>query len=201
VKPTKLTSFFEGHRRRAFLVAWTHLKTTAGESRIKLNLRVPLLNESVIGMEENISAPFSIMAKDGSTVGRTSVNVELDGMTLDCFATHDPVASKERIVSSTGVKMVKLALNPASEDEKKEINLEFVAYVPASVQVRDWAWTHLHQEFGLEAVYSQSELTFDDPGDDDLAGEEEEEEEEPAAPPRKSGPRELAAYHSKHKVN
>ena len=31
-KATKLQNFFEGHRRKAFLVAWSHLRTKAKKS-------------------------------------------------------------------------------------------------------------------------------------------------------------------------
>lgn len=178
-KPTKLQNFFEGRRRKAFLVDYTHLKTKAGESRMKLSLRMPLLNESLVGMNEAIGEAFTIMAKDTSKVTRTSLNVQLEGMTLECFTTSDTESSKKPNVSSTGVKMIRLALDSGGESEKRQINLLVVGYVPASIQLRDWAWEHLHQEFGLEAVYSQSEMDFSDieaASDDDTSEDEEEEE-------------------------
>lgn len=176
----KLKSFFEGHRRKAFLKSWTHLKTTAGESRIKLELRVPLLNESYQGMNPEISDVFTVMAKDSSSVGTTKLNCELEGMTLECFTTSDTKSSKKPNVSSTGVKMLKLALEPIGEGEKRGIDLNVTAYVPASEQLRDWAWGTLHNEFGLEAAYSQSEMDYDGAEEEEEPEEEEEEESEAA---------------------
>jgi hypothetical protein len=176
----KLESFFEGRRRKAFLVAWTHLKTKAGESRIKLDLRLPLLTESQVGMNREISDAFLVMAKDDSTMERSSLNVLLEGMTLDIFTTSDPKASKHPLVSSTGVRMVKLAIvQAAGEDEKREVNLQMTAYVPASIQLRDIAWEHLHSAFGIEAVYSQTEMDFE--AEEESSEEEESEEEEELA--------------------
>lgn len=203
-KPTKLTQFFEGRRRKAFLNAWTHLKTRAGEPRIKLDLRLPLLNEPTVGMNEAIGEPFALMAKDNSSVGRTSLNVELEGMTLDLFTTSDPATSKKANLTRSGVKMVKLAIEAEGEGEKRTIQLALTAYLPAGPEVRDWAWDHLHSDFGMEAVYSQSEMEFEDLSEEETQSEEdpeEEEEELAAATPRKSGPRELTAYHAKHRVN
>jgi hypothetical protein len=173
-KPQKLTQFFEGNRRKAFLIAWSHLKTKAGESRLKLEIKMPLLNEPVVGINGAIAEAFEVMAKDDSRIDRTSLNVELEGMTLECFTTDDPKSSKHPSVSSTGVKMVKLAIVASGEGEKRELNLLLVAYLPASIQLRDWAWTHLHSEFHAEAVYSQSEMEFSN----EPAEEEEDEDED-----------------------
>jgi hypothetical protein len=205
-KPTKLLNLFEGHRRKASLNAWTHLRTKAGESRIKLDLKLALLNEPVLGMNGAISEAFTMMAKDDSKIARTSLNVELEGMTLELFSTD---GVKSPAVSSTGVKLLKLALVAAGEGEKRTIDLNMTAYVPASMQLRDWAWDHLHADFHLEAVYSQSEMDFSDIPDED--GEDGEKEDEPdldpdnegapvapQRPARKSRPQELAAFHSEH---
>jgi hypothetical protein len=201
-KPTKLMNLFEGHRRKASLNAWSHLRTKAGESRIKLDLKLPLLNETVIGMNGAVSEAFQVMAKDDSKIARTSLNVELEGMTVEVFSTD---AIKNPAVSSTGVKLLKLALVAHGEGEKRTIDLNMTAYVPASMQLRDWAWDHLHQDFHLEAVYSQSEMDFSDIPDEEEGDEEEDAEDEapaevparPQRPAKKSGPKDLAEFHAK----
>lgn len=207
-KPTKLLNLFEGHRRKASLTAWTHLRTKAGESRIKLDLKLPLLNEPALGMNGAISEAFDVMSKDDSKIARTSLNVELEGMTLELFSTGEV---RSPAVSSTGVKLLKLALVAAGEGEKRTISLNMTGYVPASMQLRDWAWDHLHNDFHLEAVYSQSEMDFSDLPDEEEPEESDDDEEEPEIDPdnqpvivkpirpaKKSGPKELAAEHAKH---
>ena len=170
-KPTKLQQLFEGHRRRASLTAWTHLRTKAGESRIKMDLRLPLLNESVVGMNDVMGEAFSLMAKDDSKISRTSLNIGMEGMTLECFSTD---ANKSPAVLTTGVKFQKFALVAAGEGEKRTLDLTMVAYLPASIQLRNWAWENLHATFFLESVYSQSEMDF--------VSEEEAIEDNPDAP-------------------
>ena len=197
-KTTKLKSFFAGNRRKAFLNAWTHLRTRAGESRIKLDLHLPLLNQSVKGMDDAIGEAFTVMAKDQSKIESTSLNIEMEGFTLDIFSTGE---SKRRSVSSTGVRFHKLTLVAEGEGENRELNLHIIAYIPASIEVRDWAWTHLHKELYLEAVYSQSEMDFDGEADEesdtgkggDDFDPDDEHEEKPAK--KKSGPAELKAFH------
>ena len=64
-QPTILKQFFEGHRRKAFLVQWIQHCNRAGVSTIKLDMRLPLLNQSLIGMNderlENRSASWRRM--------------------------------------------------------------------------------------------------------------------------------------------
>lgn len=204
---TKINHFFEGRRRKAFLVTYTHLMTKAEEGRFKIEFRFPLLTESQLGMHGAIGDVYNIMSKDDSKMGRTALNVFLDGMTIEAFTTSDPATSKEKNISVTGAKMTKLALVPSGEGEKRQIDLHLTAYVPAGPALRDWLYGQLHKEFGIEAVYSQSEMEFTDEESEDDDSEEEGEdqdldpdnEEKPAPMPTraKSGPKDLAAFHTK----
>jgi hypothetical protein len=218
-KTTKLTNLFEGRRRKAYLVRYEHLKDRGEYGRFKLSLRLPLLNEPIIGMNGVISDAFALLAKDDSQMGRTMLEVKLDGMTLEFFSTGDLAQSKIPVFSSSGVSLCKLALAPNLEGEKREVNLELSAYVPASEQLRDWAYVMIHKEFHLEAVYSQTEMEFgesestdeddpDSPAEDDDSdipfGEDAEldpdnETDGPIAPTKKSGPVDLAAYHARQR--
>jgi hypothetical protein len=136
-----------------------------------MDLRLPLLNESVVGMNDVMAEAFTLMAKDQSKISRTSLNVEMEGMTLECFATD---TMKSPAVLTTGVKFQKFALVASGEGEKRTLDLTMVAYLPASIQLRDWAWDNLHATFYLESVYSQSEI--------DWVGEAEFIEDNPDAP-------------------
>jgi hypothetical protein len=229
-KAVKLQNFFEGYRRKAYLVRYEHLKDRKEYGEFKLELRLPLLNESVLGMNGVISDAFGLLAKDDSQLGRTVLEVQMDGMTTEFFSTGDTKQSKIPVFSSAGVRLTKLSLVPNREDEKREVNLELSVYIPASEQLRDWAYRMIHSEFHLEAVYSQSEMDFEDEtdadSDEDDEGEELDQDNEenaglpkdqdipfdtpaPAAAksaakppmPKKSGPRELAAFHATQKPN
>jgi len=207
-KPAILKTFFEGHRRKAFLANWNQTRDKRGIDTIKLEMRLPLLNESVTGMNEEIGDPFSLMAKDTSKTDRSVVNVEIKGMTLEVFSTG---TSKDHWTSTAGAHFKKVWLTTEGEEDKKEVNLHVVIYVPGSVEFRDWAWIHIHKDFHLEAVYSQSEMELrgnvdEDEELEDISDKKPEEKEldpdaEPVlAPPRrpggKSGPKDLAAFHA-----
>lgn len=222
-KPTKLKNLFEGHRRKAFLVSWIQLCNKAGVSSLKMDLRLPLLNLALMGINTEINEPFMLMAKKESKTDRSVINIELEGMTLEIFSTD---TSKERWVYSTGVKFLKFYLASTGEEDKKEVNLHLVAYMPFSKEMMEWAAIHLHKDFHLEAVYSNSEMEFgdEDPDDDsDEEGDLDPDNEEnaglakdddipvetpaptaakpPMPRPAKNGPKDLAAYHASQKPN
>jgi hypothetical protein len=196
-KPAILKSFFEGHRRKAFLADWKQTRDRRGIDTIKIEMRLPLLNESVLGMNQEIGDPFSLMAKNDSKTDRAAINAEIKGMTLEAFSTG---TSKEHWVASTGTHFKKLWITAEGEEDKKEVNLHCVLYVPGSIEMRDWAWIHCHKEFYVEAVYSQSEMDLK--GElEDIEDEEEKPAEKteppplPSRPAKKTGPKELKDYH------
>jgi hypothetical protein len=220
VQPTKLTTFFEGHRRKCFLVQWIQHCNRAGVSTIKLDMRLPLLNQSLIGMNDEIGEPFGLMAKNDSKTERSAINVEIEGMTLDIFSTD---TSKDHWVSTTGAKLMKLYLATVGEGEKKEVNLHMAIYVPFTKEMMEWASIHLHKDFYIETVYSNSEskLAFatadetefvDEEAEDESPDEDGEEEPEldpdaeqdipfETAPAGKSGPKQLKAYRLNHNTD
>ena len=170
----KVKSFFDGHRRKAKLELYTHLKTKAEENRFKLVLSIPLLGESLVSMPKAVSDVFTVMAKDDSDLNRASLNIFLEGMTCEFF---NDDKSRSPVLSSTGVTFKKLALVATGIGEKRTIDLEMFAYVPASLQLHDWVYPQLHGAFFMESVYSQTEMEFTDDEDEDEVGEEEDEDE------------------------
>jgi hypothetical protein len=177
-KGLKLKDFFGGHRRKAHLLRWEHLVNAAGEPRIKLTLKLPLLNEPLVALHGAIGDQFALMAREDSKVPSAKVDVYLEGMTLEVFSTEK---IRHKAALSTGVTMLKFSLQAEGEEEKKTVDLHFVAYLPASEQWRDWAWTHRGADFWMAAEYSQTELDFSEESEED-EGNEEEEEEQAAAP-------------------
>lgn len=202
---TTLKDFFEKRRRRLSLLRYTHLKTRAGEERLKLELKMPLLNESLQGVPELVSQAFDPMAKDASAIKRSNLNIEYKGMTVEFFSNDqaaEPFIGKEGIASATGALLTKFALVAEGESDKRTLDLVYVCYVPASVALLDWARQHLHLDFFGECEYSQSELEFtpevEDP--EPAAVVAEAPAQAPAKKPKKSGPKDLKEYHDQQEA-
>ena len=99
-------------------------------------------------------------------------------MTLDIFSTD---TSKDHWVSTTGAKLMKLYLATVGEGEKKEVNLHMAIYVPFTKEMMEWAAIHLHKDFYIETVYSNSEskLAFATADETEFVDGEPEEGESP----------------------
>lgn len=156
-KGTKITSFFEGRRREAFLRSWEHLKSTAGESRIKLDISMPLLNQDVQGMPDAVTKQYAVMCEDKTSTARANLDSFAEGMTIEIFTTDE---SKERVAMSSGCLLKSWHMITSGEGEKRSLDLMLRIYMPANIDVRNWAWDHLHATFFLESSYSQSEMEF-----------------------------------------
>jgi hypothetical protein len=179
----KLTEFFDSRRRRCTLQSWQHLKNGANESRIKINISMPMLNIPPTGAHETILNAFGTMEKDNAGISRAKLELFLEGMTADIFVTDRTPgrlieSEGNPLLSVTGVMFDKFQLVAEGAGDARTVDLEFVAYVPANEKLRNWCWDHIHAVFFLEAVYSQTEMTFTDEAE--ATSDAEEEEEVPA---------------------
>lgn len=162
----KLDSFFNSRRREATLRKWEHLKTVGNEDRIKMNLIMPLLNTSLKDAPAALQTAYTAMEKDNCGISRTKLDIYCAGMTVDIFSlprTEGKLIEAEGnpYISVMGVTLDKFQVVSNGEaGDKRKVELEFVAYVPANEKFRDWCWFHNHQTFFMEAVYSQSEIDF-----------------------------------------
>lgn len=182
----KLQDFFDSRRRRCTLTDWRQLKNVAGESRIKMVLSLPMLNIPPVGAHATILGAFEAMQKDSAGISRSKLEIFCEGMTIDIFATDrtpGKLIEAEGIsyISAAGVMMDKFQIVGEGNGDKRTVNLEFVAYVPATDKLFDWCKIHLHEDFFLEAVYSQTEFTFSHEEEESTSDTEEEDVEAPAS--------------------
>lgn len=170
---TKETSFFGENRRELSLTDYHILMTKGGEKRIKLAVEMPISNKPAVAMPNWIGNPYLEMEKEDSRTARSNIEVMLEGMTITVFST-DKI--KRKTLSATGVMLTGFHLVRVGDGEKKEAVLRFVVYVPANIQLRDWAWEHMRMKFFAEFEYSQTEMDFEAEAETD-DGEEEAESE------------------------
>lgn len=174
-KRNKQTNFFPNNRREITLQDYRTLMSRGEEKRMKLFVRMPLTNKPAVGIPKWVSAPYLEMAKEDSLTGRCNLtDVFLEGMTLTVYST-DKI--KRATLTATGCMLIGFHLDAQGESEKREVFLCFTVYCPANIQLRDWAWDHLHKTFFADFEYSQTEMDFDGADAEDSEGEEEEDEE------------------------
>lgn len=162
----KLKEFFEGRRRELTLDDWKPLKTAGGELRLKLLLRMPLLNQPLQGVPEEISEAFIAMQKDESPIDSSKLGIMYDGMTVEFFTddnsklpwTNGKEGISGGLASVTGAMFDKFVTIAKGKGEKRTVDLQFVCYLGATVGMKDWAFENLHGKIYAECVYSQSEM-------------------------------------------
>lgn len=160
----KMKDFFPSSRRELTLSRYELLATAGGEKRSKLTVEMPdLAAHDFKGMPQWISNPFQEMLKTGSATSRTALDAFCEGMTMEIFATEK---NKRRTLMSTGTYLTSFALVTTGEADKRKISLTFAMYVPANIELHQWAWDPIHKTFFAQFEYSQTEMDFDGADDE-----------------------------------
>lgn len=167
-KGKKIDNFFAGHKRQVKELKWEHLVTRAGEHRIKMHLSMPLIGQPMQNFPPDVSEVFGLLGKDKSASTFNKIGIFAEGMTLDFW--HSEIAP-EKAISVSGVTLTNFRMTAAGEDEKRKVELLFVAYLPASRLLADVAYGFNHNDFWVEAEYSQTEMEFSDVEDDEEPGD------------------------------
>lgn len=152
----RLNHFFEGKRRKCNLRSYHALKSKAGEHRFKLDVVMPLSHMPVDGMPAEFIEQYALMEKEKSALNMSRVAVTLDGALFSIFTT-DTV--RNSVVKINAATLQDFRLTASGVEQNRNVSLEFIVYLPATIALRDWVFDHLHGDFFSEAVPSQMELT------------------------------------------
>jgi hypothetical protein len=164
-KLIKETTFFGGNRRKCELEHWEVLPGRGdGEKRIKMDVRMPLSDESLVAMPDWIGNTFEATIKDDSAQRRGILDRFMEGMTIEVFSTEK---NRSRALCLTSTTVKNLCIERAGEEDESDVFLHFVVYSPANVQARDWAWDLVGKTFWASFEYSQTEMDFNGTADAD----------------------------------
>lgn len=185
----KLKDFFEARRREMTVADWKPLKTAGGELRLKLLLKMPILNHSLQGVPTEIAEAFKGLAADDSPIDSSKLNIMYDGMTVEFFSNEEAKTPWTNgkdglaggVASVTGALFDKFELKAAGKGDKRKVDLQFICYVNATPGMKDWAFESIHGTVYCEATYSQSEMSEEfmkeaEPNSENDAQEEESEQ-------------------------
>lgn len=157
---TKLQSFFDGNRRECTLRDFHVLKDRAGVKRIKLSVNMLLTDQPTHDIPEPFAEHYLLLCKEKSPIATSKIAVVMDGATVEIFSTDTVKRATAKITGGTlqDFKLVAEGIN-----EGRTVALEFIAYLPATADLKDWSWEHLHADFFMEAAPSQMELPVEGP--------------------------------------
>jgi hypothetical protein len=155
----RLKDFFEGRRRQCELQDFHVLKNTAGEKRMKLSIRMPLSQMPMEGIPDAFVDQYILMEREKSALNFAKIFVILDGASFTIFSTDVSSASVLNVNAAT---LQDFRLIGEGSEEKRRVFLEFIAYLPATVKLKDWSFDHLHSDFFCEVVPAQTELNLEE---------------------------------------
>lgn len=129
------------------------------ERRIKLTVEMPLSNTLVAGIPDEFAEEYALMEKQKSAANFKKISVILEGAQLKIFTTD---TSKRSAVDISGVTIQDVKLVATGIEDKRTVQMEFMAHLPGSELLRDWAWDHLHMDFFTEVIPTQMSLEEED---------------------------------------
>lgn len=175
-----IDTFFPGYRRKTFIDGCTILCNTAGETRLKLSMKIPLSGDQLVGMPTWVSAPFGAIAKSDYAIKSITSAMVLDPMLLHVFGGEQ---SEKELIAFEGVRLAGFKVEHDNEDEHPNIILTFTAYVPRTGRFLKFADDHFGYELYVKYEPAQQSLLDDNPNvqtiDAKIETEDDEEDELP----------------------
>jgi len=160
--------FFEGRRELEF-GDFNSLRTNGNERRVKIQMRIPISNHSMVGMPSWVSQGHEIVVKDKSFYTKAICkDVRMEGMSIEFFST-DTVKRKMRTLN--GVTMDKFSVERVGKDDKAQTYLNFIIYCPCSLEIIQWCYETQGATVFAEFDTTQAEFSYkeeEEDGQEDL---------------------------------
>lgn len=149
--------FYEGRRELEF-GDFVSLKTTGNERRVKINMRIPISNHSMVGMPSWVSQGHEVVVRDKSFYTKAICkDVRMEGMSIDFFST-DTVKRKLRTLN--GATMDKFSVERVGKDDKCQTFLNMVVYAPCSLEIIQWCYETQGATVFAEFDTTQAEFSY-----------------------------------------
>lgn len=193
--------FYEGRRELEF-GDFVSLKTTGNERRVKINMRIPISNHSMVGMPSWVSQGHEVVVRDKSFYTKAICkDVRMEGMSIDFFST-DTVKRKLRTLN--GATMDKFSVERVGKDDKCQTFLNMVVYAPCSLEIIQWCYETQGATVFAEFDTTQAEFSYkgdeEESEDGEIAnGFDFEPESQAPEDPAADDPRNAPAKRSHHK--
>lgn len=159
-KGTREKSLFNGYRRPLkFDGGAKQFVDPQGNPHVRVKCRMPLFNESVLGMPEFVGNTYTAMQKD--TCAETSVDFDryMQGMAV---AFYNGATAKTKQLRLTGCELDKFSTVKEGEGDSVTIELCFQMDVQGSAkELYDYMWDHYCAPIHVEFDYNQADLPLD----------------------------------------
>ncbi len=164
-KGIKENSLFNGHRRKMKLKGGVLVfLDPQGNLHSRLQVSLPLLNESVLGMPDFISSCYASMQKEASAERGTDYDRYMQGMSM-AFFNGDKGKTKQ--LRLTGCELDKFSIQRSGQGESTDISLHFQIDVLGNKELYDFMWEHHNAPVHVEFDYNQNDIRFPENDEDE----------------------------------
>jgi hypothetical protein len=145
-------SFFPNAKRRITLDGWTPLMNSQDEKRVRFDFDMPLTGESFLGMPGFIGGAFESMNKEDSVEKKSTLELELEGITVEFFAT-DKSPRRHNMLTATTLRSFYL-----ERDGEGLVHLHFSITVRRDEDLVIWAHKYEGATMWIEFTATQPSL-------------------------------------------
>lgn len=145
--------FFPGAKRRAMLEAWTPLMNAQDEKRVRFDFAMPLTGETFNGMPAFVGSAFESMNKEDSVEKKSTLDIELEGITIEMFAT-DKSPRRHNMLTAATLRSFSL-----ERDGEGMVHLHFSTTVKRDEDLAVWAHKYEGATMWIEFTATQPSLS------------------------------------------
>lgn len=145
--------FFPGSKRKIVLEGWTPLMNAQDEKRVRFDFDMPLTGETFTGMPAFVGSAFESMNKEDSVEKNSTLEIELEGITIEAFATETS-ARRHNLLTATTLRKFYL-----ERDGEGMVHLHFSTTVRRDEELVSWAHKYEGATMWLRFEATQPSLT------------------------------------------
>lgn len=174
-KGTIEESLYNGLRRKCQFKGGAHVWLDAKDNKhTRLQIRMPLSNESLQGSPEFLSSALSAMQKDDSAADYTGFDVYMLGISAVFYTSEK---NRQKMVRLTACELDKFYLKKEGKGDKAVVSLHFQMDVLGHKELYDYMWDHHNNVNYIEFDFNQEDLPFEGEESDDEEGDADENED------------------------
>lgn len=153
--------FFPGQRRRINLDDFAPKLNSEKEKRLLLAFVMPITGQPFIGLPNFLAAAVEALEKDGSAIDEANITTELEGVTMDIWAT-DKSEKRDQLITAATLR--KFVMVRKREKEDTIVSLKFNCTIQASEKLLIWAFRNHGADMWIQ--FTETQPTLGAPADD-----------------------------------
>lgn len=144
--------FFPGQRRRINLDDFQPKLNSEKEKRLLLQFIMPITGQPLVGLPGFLGAAVEALEKDGSAIDEANITTELEGVTMDIWAT-DKSEKRDQLITAATLRKFQMVRKRVKEETI--VSLLFNCTIQASEKLLLWAFRNHGADMWIQFTETQ----------------------------------------------